>query len=61
YAPSDLSGTGGMCHAHIQSTPSWRGDAARYDCIFVNLDADMDSPVGRLVVVWVLCFFSFKY
>ncbi|KAG1867187.1 hypothetical protein DFJ58DRAFT_654449 [Suillus subalutaceus] len=61
YAPSDLSGTGGMCREHIWSTPSWRGGAARHDCIFVNLDADMDSPMGGLAVAQVLCFFSFKY
>ncbi|KAG2101879.1 uncharacterized protein F5147DRAFT_746938 [Suillus discolor] len=52
YAPSDLSDTGGMRREHIRSTPSWRGGAARHDCIFVNLDADMDSPMGGLVVVW---------
>jgi hypothetical protein len=61
YAPSDLSGTGGMHHEHIQSTPSWRGGHARHDCVFINMDADADSPMGGLSVAQVLCLFSFKY
>ncbi|KAG1884782.1 hypothetical protein F4604DRAFT_1878701 [Suillus subluteus] len=48
YVPSDLSGTRGMRHEHIQSTPSWWGGPARYDCIFINMDADADSLMGGL-------------
>ncbi|KAG1849082.1 hypothetical protein C8R48DRAFT_750295 [Suillus tomentosus] len=61
HAPSDLSGTGGMCRKHIQATPSWHGGEPRHDCIFINMDADFDSPMGGLAVAQVLCFFSFNY
>ncbi|KAG2055893.1 hypothetical protein BDR06DRAFT_981633 [Suillus hirtellus] len=61
YALSDLSGTGGMRHEYIRSTPSWQGGPARHDCIFINMDADADYPMGRLSVVQVLCLFSFQY
>ncbi|KAG1903541.1 uncharacterized protein F5891DRAFT_1185154 [Suillus fuscotomentosus] len=61
YVPSDLSGTGGMCHEYIRSTPSWRGGPARHDCVFINMDADTDSPMGGLSVARVLCLFSFQY
>ncbi|KAG2106772.1 uncharacterized protein F5147DRAFT_746201 [Suillus discolor] len=61
HAPSDLSGTGGMHRKHIQATPSWRGGEPRRDCIFVNMGANFDSPMGGLAVAWVLCFFSFNY
>lgn len=50
YAPSDISGTGGMRREHIQSTPSWRGGAARYDCVFVNVNADAGSSMDGLMV-----------
>ncbi|KAG2050603.1 hypothetical protein BDR06DRAFT_983915 [Suillus hirtellus] len=61
YAPSDLSSTRGMHHEYIRSTPSWWGGPARHDCIFINMDADADSPMGGLSVAWVLCLFSFQY
>ncbi|KAG1834004.1 hypothetical protein DFJ58DRAFT_719386 [Suillus subalutaceus] len=61
HAPSDLSGTGGMRREHIRATPSWHGGESRHDCIFVNMGADFDSPMGGLAVVRVLCFFSFNY
>ncbi|KAG2113347.1 hypothetical protein BD769DRAFT_1630072 [Suillus cothurnatus] len=60
YAPSDLSGTGGMRWEHIQATPSWHGGPRRNDCIFINMGANLDSPMGGLTVAWVLCFFSFS-
>ncbi|KAG2339206.1 hypothetical protein BDR05DRAFT_977829 [Suillus weaverae] len=50
YAPSDLSGTGGMCCEHIRATPSWCAGQPRHDCIFVNMGADFDSPMGGLAV-----------
>jgi hypothetical protein len=61
YAPSDISGTGGMRREHIRSTPSWRGGAARHDCVFVNVNADVDSGMDGLTVARVLCFFSFRH
>ncbi|KAG1801897.1 uncharacterized protein BJ212DRAFT_1487520 [Suillus subaureus] len=38
YAPSDLSGTGGMRHEHIRATTSWRGGPARNDCVFISMN-----------------------
>ncbi|KAG2047836.1 hypothetical protein BDR06DRAFT_985034 [Suillus hirtellus] len=61
HAPSDLSGTGGMCHKHIQATPSWCVGELRHDCIFVNMGVDLNSPMNGLAVAQVLCFFSFNY
>ncbi|KAH9944801.1 hypothetical protein B0H21DRAFT_862719 [Amylocystis lapponica] len=40
YAPSDISGLGGMRRERIRATPVWRGDAAgRYDCAYIENDA----------------------
>ncbi|KAH9946685.1 hypothetical protein B0H21DRAFT_808643 [Amylocystis lapponica] len=37
YAPSDISGLGGMRCERIRATPVWRGDpAGRYDCVYVD-------------------------
>src|ERR1700683_4673619 len=36
FAPSDLSGVGGMHSEHIRATPNWRKEGPRYDTIFVN-------------------------
>ncbi|OBZ66071.1 hypothetical protein A0H81_13963 [Grifola frondosa] len=60
YAPSDPSGTGGMHREHIRATPLWWGTAPRFDCIFVNRDADIDGFLG-LGVARVLLFFSFTF
>ncbi|KAH9972921.1 hypothetical protein BJV77DRAFT_926616, partial [Russula vinacea] len=32
YAPSDLSGIGGMYWEWIRATPSWKGGPGHYDC-----------------------------
>jgi hypothetical protein len=60
YAPSDLSGLGGMRREHIRATPSWRKGPARYDCAFVNSNPDILGMRG-LNVVRILLFFSFKH
>lgn len=62
YAPSDLSGTGGMRREYIRATPTWRGGPARNDCIFVNMDSDHhdDGMMDGLTIARVLCFFSFR-
>jgi hypothetical protein len=61
YAPSDLSGIGGMYRERIRATPAWKkGDieAPRYDCMFI--DGGLNSPVMQgLRAVRVLLFFSF--
>ncbi|KAG2121978.1 hypothetical protein DEU56DRAFT_746253 [Suillus clintonianus] len=51
YAPSDLSGTGGMQREHIH--------ALRHNCVFVNMNTDTDL-MGGLAVARLLCFFSFN-
>lgn len=58
YAPSDLCGAGGMHREHIRSTPTWQGDTARRDTVFVSLDESKPGMEGMLVAR-VLLFFSF--
>ncbi|KAG1766909.1 hypothetical protein EV702DRAFT_1182237 [Suillus placidus] len=60
YAPSDLSGIGGMRREHIRSCPKWRNAHARYDCVFINARPELEGMRG-LEVARALCFFSFKY
>ncbi|KAG1722022.1 hypothetical protein EDD22DRAFT_790503 [Suillus occidentalis] len=60
YAPSDLSGIGGMRTEHIRSCPSWRGGHSRNDCVFVNTDSNLPGMQG-LEVARVCAFFSFQY
>ncbi|KAG1849689.1 hypothetical protein DFJ58DRAFT_716906 [Suillus subalutaceus] len=60
YAPSDLSGIGGMHTEHIHSCPSWRGGHSRNDCVFVNTDSNLPGMQG-LEVACVRAFFSFQY
>jgi hypothetical protein len=62
YAPSDLSGLGGLRHERIRSTESWRGGPPRRDCIFVGSSDLPDAPGMRgLLVARTLLFFSFVY
>lgn len=60
YAPSDLSGIGGMRVEHIRSCPSWRNEHSRHDCVFVNTDSSLPGMQG-LEVARVCAFFSFRY
>ncbi|KAH9980447.1 hypothetical protein BJV77DRAFT_1062620 [Russula vinacea] len=60
YAPSDLSGVGGMHREHIRATPSWRQGPPRYDCAFVNSRPELDGMRG-LDVVRILRFFSLNF
>ncbi|KAG2121642.1 hypothetical protein BD769DRAFT_1361146, partial [Suillus cothurnatus] len=41
YAPSDLSGIGGMRVEHIRACPSWRNEHSRNDCVFINMDSSL--------------------
>ncbi|KAG6914489.1 hypothetical protein DXG01_016963, partial [Tephrocybe rancida] len=41
YAPSNISGLGGMFRERIRAVPSWCSGPARYDCIFVEQDEDL--------------------
>ena len=60
FAPSDLSGTGGMRREHIRACPLWRNEYPRNDCVFINTDSDAQSMRG-LEVARIVCFFSFKH
>lgn len=60
YAPSDEAGVGGMHRQRIRSTPQWRNDAARHDCVFVGKDPLIQGMRG-LHAARVLLFFSFAY
>ena len=60
YAPSDFSGVGGMLRERIRATPEWRGEHARYDCMFVEKDPALPGFRG-LHAVQVLLFFSFRH
>lgn len=58
YAPSDLSGVGGMHRERIRAVSSWRKGPARYDCAFLEKDPGLAGFRG-LHVVQVLLFFKF--
>ncbi|KAG1888937.1 uncharacterized protein F5891DRAFT_1131963 [Suillus fuscotomentosus] len=60
YAPSDLSGIGGMRVEHIRSCPIWRNEYQRHDCVFINTDSSLPGMQG-LEVARVRAFFSFRY
>jgi len=60
HAPSDPSGTHGMRHKRIHSTPSWRGREPRRDCAFVGKD-ERESGMRGMDIVRVILFFSFEY
>lgn len=60
FAPSDDSGTRGMRRERIRSTPSWRGQGPRRDCVFVVEDAE-DLGMSGMNVVQVQLFFSLIY
>jgi hypothetical protein len=56
YAPSDLSGIGGMHCERIRAVPSWHNGPARYDCVFAEKDPDADGFRG-LHAAQVMLFF----
>lgn len=60
YAPSDLSGTGGMLRERIRAVPSWKGGPGRFDCVFLGKDSDAEGFKG-LHVARVKLFFSFCF
>ena len=60
YAPSDLSGVGGMRREYIRATPSWFNGPARYDCVVVEHDPAQEGFRG-LFVVRVFYLLSFTH
>ena len=62
YAPSDLSGLGGLCHEWIRLTQSWYGGPPCRDCVFVENTDLPDAPgMEGLLLARVLLFFSFDH
>jgi hypothetical protein len=60
YAPSDLSGIGGMRQERIHAVPTWFHRRGRYDAILLDKDADQDGFAG-LHVACALLFLSFTF
>ncbi|KAG6823444.1 hypothetical protein H0H92_010198 [Tricholoma furcatifolium] len=46
YAPSNVSGIGGMFRERIRAVSSWRGSIGRYDCVFVEHDPTLPGFRG---------------
>ena len=49
-----------MCCEHIRATPSWQGGPARYDCILVNSDSNVEGA-RCFEIACTFLFFSFQY
>ncbi|KAH9937976.1 hypothetical protein B0H21DRAFT_698721 [Amylocystis lapponica] len=60
YAPSELSGPGGMHRELIRSNPAWYNQYARFDTLLVQNEADVDGMLGMLVGR-VLTFLAFSH
>ena len=59
YAPSDLSGIGGMRHERIRSVKSWYNGALRRNSDFVG-NTDSDAGFEGLLVARVFLFSFFQ-
>jgi hypothetical protein len=59
-APCDISGTHGMHHEIVRSTPSWRRQYSRHDCVFIVAD-ETKSGMRGMIVGRVKLFFSFTH
>jgi hypothetical protein len=60
YAPSELSGTGGLHREIIRSNPAWQNAYPRYDTVLINIDPTADGMHGMLIAR-VKAFISFTY
>lgn len=60
FAPSDLSGVGGMRRERIRALPSWRRGPPRYDTVLVSTNRELEGMLG-LDVGRVRLFFSFTF
>jgi hypothetical protein len=58
YAPSDISGIGGMRYERIHAIDTWRHGPGRHDCVFVNTDSAAEGMRG-LNIARVKLLFSF--
>ena len=60
FASSDLCGASGMYQERICCNPSWRGEYAQYDTIFVQTGPNVGGPgMKGMVIGCVRLFFSF--
>ncbi|EIW77696.1 hypothetical protein CONPUDRAFT_108937 [Coniophora puteana RWD-64-598 SS2] len=57
-APSDQCGSGGLKRERIRSTPLWRSEAPRHDCVLTIVDESRPGTLS-MEVARVLGFFSF--
>ncbi|KAI6040530.1 hypothetical protein EDC04DRAFT_2867574 [Pisolithus marmoratus] len=62
YALHDLSGIGGMHQEYICTTPAWRQEGPRYDCVFVMTGLELEGMHGMhgMDIARVLHFCLFK-
>jgi hypothetical protein len=60
YAPSDISGVGGMRYERIHAVDTWRNGPGRYDCVFVSTDSAAEGMRG-FDIARVKLLFSFKH
>ena len=60
YAPSDISGIGGMRYERIHAVDTWRNGPGRYDCVFVSTDSAAEGMRG-FDIARVKLLFSFKH
>ena len=60
FAPSNLSGVGGMRRKRIRALPSWRRGPARYDTVLVSTNGELEGMLG-FDVGRVRLFFSFIF
>ncbi|KAJ6554136.1 hypothetical protein B0H10DRAFT_2348753 [Mycena sp. CBHHK59/15] len=60
YAPSDVSGIGGMHHERIRAVNSWYRGPPRYDCVFIEHDPNAPGFRG-LHAARVRLLFRFKF
>ena len=60
FAPSDLSGVGGMQCEQIHALPSWQDGPPCYDTVLISPDRQIPG-MHRLDVTHVQLFFSFNY
>jgi hypothetical protein len=59
FAPSDLSGMGGMYSEHIHATPNWRKKGPHYDTVFVN--TNLNEHVMSLMRILACGLWNPKY
>lgn len=60
YAPSDLSGIGGMRRERIRAAPHWCKGPARYDCAFAEADSELPGFRG-MHAAHILLFMSLRH